>query len=187
MRTAYFSRRRIPGVVLRVSRISHDVPAIASTHVRVSVAIPLRWPKKFRAVRSASKIARVSPRTVMRTVPACTNVPSCTSTAISVSPTSSRTARAISIPARTPLLRATKSAATFSVPDTVAIEVISSPPCRSSARARLMRSRSIITFLPPDIRSSNILLDQLAARCASSRHHSSLGNLHASENHASLV
>ena len=38
--TAYFSRRRQPGVVLRVSRICARVPLTASTNCAVSVATP---------------------------------------------------------------------------------------------------------------------------------------------------
>ena len=89
------------------------------------------------------------------------------------------------MPATTPDLRAVKSATIFSSPDTVATDVMSWPPCRSSARALLIKSRSII-FQPPDSRLSNIQLDPLAARCAFSIDHLSQGNLHASENHGSL-
>ena len=78
-RTAYFSRRRIPGVVLRVSRIAAPVPAIASTHVRVSVAMPLRWPSRLRAGRSARSRSCVRPVTLRIVVPSATDVPSGTS------------------------------------------------------------------------------------------------------------
>ena len=51
--TAYFSNRRQPGVVLRVSRICARVPLTASTNWAVSVAMPQsRW-RKFSATRSA--------------------------------------------------------------------------------------------------------------------------------------
>jgi hypothetical protein len=41
-RTAYFCSARRPGNVLRVSRTCAPVPASASTHRRVRVAMPLR-------------------------------------------------------------------------------------------------------------------------------------------------
>ena len=146
-------------MVFLVSRTLHEVPSIASTHVRVSVAIPLRCPKKLSAVRSASNMARVSPRTVSNTLPALTLSPSRTNTAISLSPTSSKTPCAISIPAMTPFLRATKSATIFELPATVATEVISSPPAKSSAMARLISSRSIMAGPLPDNQLSIFQLD----------------------------
>ena len=41
-RTAYFSRRRSIGVVLRVSRMTAPVPETASAHLDVAVATPER-------------------------------------------------------------------------------------------------------------------------------------------------
>ena len=149
--------------------------------------MPPRCPRKLSAVRSASKIARVSPRTLMRTVPLATFAPSATNTEISVRPTSSRTARAMSMPAITPALRETKSATIFSLPETVATEVMSCPPSRSSASARLMSSRSIIGCLPPDNPLSSIQFDQVVAQYAFAIDYLILGNLHASENHVSLA
>src|ERR1700722_9463724 len=57
-RTAYFSRARRPGVVLRVSRIAAPVPSTARTKRRVSVATPLSRCKRFNATRSPVKRAR---------------------------------------------------------------------------------------------------------------------------------
>ena len=45
-RTAYFSRKRQPGVVLRVSKIAARVPSTAATYRAVKVAIPLNRCKK---------------------------------------------------------------------------------------------------------------------------------------------
>ena len=132
------------------------MPATSCTQRLVSVAIPPRWPRKFNAVRSANKIARVSPRTVKSTAPGSTRSPSFKCCEISVRPTSRRVAIAISIPAITPPLRAVKSATTFSLPETVATEVISVPPARSSASALRIKSISIITS-PPDIRYATVL------------------------------
>ena len=152
----------------------------------VSVAIPLKCPRKLSAVLSANKIARVSPRTLIRAFPADTRSPSLTKIDISVRPTSSSTARAISRPAMTPSWRATKLATTRSVPETVATEVISSPPSRSSANARLIKSRSIMVFQPPDIHLSSNLFDLAAEQSSFSTDHLFQGNLHANVNHESL-
>ncbi len=57
-RTAYFSSWRSPGVVLRVSRTAHPVPASASAHARVAVAMPDRWVRKLSRVRSAPSSSR---------------------------------------------------------------------------------------------------------------------------------
>ena len=135
----------MPGVVLRVSRICVFVPATVFTHCEVSVAMPLKCPKKFSAVRSASKIPRAFPDTVINTVPLLTRSPSLTKAVASVTPTSASVAIAIFIPAITPSLRATNCALTFDSAESVAIEVISTPPFKSSAIARLINSRSIIS------------------------------------------
>ncbi|CAB4658894.1 unannotated protein [freshwater metagenome] len=153
--TAAFSRSRSPGVVFRVSRITVLLPATAATHWSVSVAIPPRCPKKFSAVRSASKIARVSPRTVIKTDPGTTRSPSRRCCVISVRPTSRKVAIAISIPAITPPFRAVKSAITCSSPETVATDVMSFPPARSSASALRIKSISTITS-PPENRYATV-------------------------------
>ena len=141
-------------MVLRVSRTLQCVPEMAETHREVSVAIPLRCPTKLRAVRSARRIARVLPETVRRTSPAEIASPSLFFTVISESPTASRTAFTISIPARTPPLRAVKSAVLIESAAIVEREVTSSPPCKSSASAIAMRSLSIIDHSHPDIQLS---------------------------------
>src|SRR5215218_5852519 len=60
-RTAYFSRKRRPGVVLRVSRITAPVPATASTLFAVRVATPERCPSRLSMVRSAASSTRAGP------------------------------------------------------------------------------------------------------------------------------
>ena len=60
-RTAYFSRARSPGVVLRVSATRAPVPATRATTRRVWVAMPQRRPSRFSATRSADRIARAGP------------------------------------------------------------------------------------------------------------------------------
>ncbi len=60
IRTAYFSRARSVGVVLRVSRIV-IVPPLASTNCRASVAMPDRCCRMFSAVRSPESSARALP------------------------------------------------------------------------------------------------------------------------------
>ena len=78
IRTAYFSRARSPGVVLRVSRTIAPVPASASAQRRVSVATPERWHSRFSADRSAVSISRVGAVTRARSVPGVTRWPSST-------------------------------------------------------------------------------------------------------------
>ena len=90
------------------------------------------------------------------------------------------------MPAITPALRETKSATTRSLPETVATEVMSCPPSKSSASARLMSSRSIIDCLPPDNPLSSIQFDQVVAQYAFAIDHLFLGNLPASVSHVSL-
>ena len=75
-RTAYFSSERRPGVVLRVSAMRVVVPATASTTARVLVAMPLRWPRMLRQVRSPVRIARLEPSSVASVAPAATRSPS---------------------------------------------------------------------------------------------------------------
>jgi hypothetical protein len=77
-RTAYFSRIRRPGVVLRVSSTRAFVPASASAQARVCVATPDMRQSRFSAVRSAVNRARVGPATVARTAPRATAAPSAT-------------------------------------------------------------------------------------------------------------
>src|SRR5690606_20739033 len=75
-RTAYFCRARRPGSVLRLSRTRALVPATASTHRAVSVAIPDRWVTRLSAVRSAVRRALAGPSTVISTSPLRTRSPS---------------------------------------------------------------------------------------------------------------
>ncbi len=61
-RTAYFSKTRSPGVVLRVSRISVPRFFVASTNLRVKVAVAHMRCMKLSAVRSAARMDRALPR-----------------------------------------------------------------------------------------------------------------------------
>ena len=58
-RTAYFSRARRPGVVLRVSRTLAFVPSRTSAQARVAVAMPDRRHSRLSALRSAVSRSRV--------------------------------------------------------------------------------------------------------------------------------
>ena len=83
--TAYFSNRRQPGVVLRVSRIFALVPRTASTNCAVKVATPeSRW-TKFSATRSALKMARAGPEISSKISPALTRRPSGTQCSMRIS------------------------------------------------------------------------------------------------------
>ena len=112
-RTAYFSRIRRPGVVLRVSSTMAPVPASASAQARVWVATPDSRQSRFSAVRSAVSSARVGPVTVASTSPRATRSPSWTSAVDERSavppPARSNTAAATASPATTPSARATRS------------------------------------------------------------------------------
>ena len=120
---------------MRVSRTRADVPSSASAHCAVAVATPDRWHSRLSAVRSAVSRSRVRPVTVSRTSPRETRAPSPVTTAISASPsdTMSNTAAATGTPAVTPVPRATRSIVERWSAGTVAAEVTSTPPSRSSA------------------------------------------------------
>src|SRR5699024_1358575 len=75
-RTAWRSRARSPGVVLRVSVMRTPVPSTASTKRRVRVATPLMRCRRFRAIRSAWTTARAGPLTTASSVPAVKRSPS---------------------------------------------------------------------------------------------------------------
>ena len=75
-RTAYFSTARRPGVVLRVHVTRVLWPLIAAATDAVTLAMPLRWHRKFSAVRSAVSIPRAGPRIVAMTSPGETRLPS---------------------------------------------------------------------------------------------------------------
>ena len=65
-RTAYFSRARMPGVVLRVSSTIAPEPDSTSAQRRVWVATPEVREMMLRMVRSATSIVRVAPLSVAR-------------------------------------------------------------------------------------------------------------------------
>ncbi len=128
-RTAYFSRARSPGVVLRVSRTVALVPSSASAQARVAVAMPDSRPSRLSALRSAVSRSRVRVRTVSSTWPASTRSPSstCRSTSNSSVHTTDKTASATRRPATTPGWRAAKSPMEKASSGTVATVVTSTP------------------------------------------------------------
>ena len=142
-RTAYFSRARSPGVVLRVSRTIAPVPSRASAQRRVCVAMPESRLSRFSRVRSPTSMARVEPRRTARTSPRRTRSPSSWrgSTSTSADPSRSVTARNTTVasgsPATTPSSRATTCAVLRWAAGMVAAVVTSRPgkPPRSSSRA----------------------------------------------------
>ncbi len=99
----------MPGVVLRVSRTRHDVPASASTQRRVWVATPHRRHRMLSDVRSTVSSEIVCARTVAMTSPFDTVAPSSrsSSTAEPTGSCDSRTAARTGTPARTPEPRTT--------------------------------------------------------------------------------
>ena len=142
-RTAYFSRARSPGVVLRVSRTMAPVPSRASAQRRVCVATPESRLIRLSRVRSPTRMARVEPCRTARTSPRRTTSPSSRrgSTSTSGDPSRSVTARntvdSSGMPATTPSSRATTWAVLRWVAGMVALVVTSAPgkPPRSSLRA----------------------------------------------------
>ena len=137
---AAFSRRRRPGVVLRVSRILAPVPAMASANRRASVATPERRWMKFSAVRSAVRIGAAGPVTVRAAVPFSRRVPSAWWISISsVGPTRRKTSAAVAVPARMQSWRAMRRAVAVA-PGRVKWRAVTSPGPMSSARARSMMS-----------------------------------------------
>ncbi len=128
-RTAYFSSWRSPGVVLRVSRTAHPVPATASAHALVAVAIPDRCVRKFSMVRSAPSISRNGARIRSTSQPPSIRSPSARrgSAASGGTPAASSTARATGRPASTPGWRATTPATARAQGAAVAAEVRSGP------------------------------------------------------------
>lgn len=85
MRTAYFSAKRRPGVVFRVSTILALVPSIDLTNLAVRVAMPERCPRKFNAVRSEVKMVRTEALISAMVSPGLNLFPSCLSQDISLS------------------------------------------------------------------------------------------------------
>src|ERR1051325_5151919 len=133
--TAYFSKRRQPGVVLRVSRILACVPRTLAANCAVSVATPERRWTKFSATRSALRIARAGPEIFIRPAPALIRWPSRTRRLVCTRGESFRNAvSANAKPATTSDSRARRTAAAVAVGGTVA-NVVTSPLPMSSARA----------------------------------------------------
>jgi len=142
--TAYFSNRRQPGVVLRVSRMRTPVPRTAATKRAVSVATPESRCTKFKATRSAPSSARAGPATVSKTWPARTACPSRAQRRTRTAGESWRNAAAAKAnPATTSGCRARMVARALAVRGTVA-SVVTSPAPRSSARAARTARRTAL-------------------------------------------
>src|SRR5512139_2151411 len=140
-RTAYFSRARNPGVVLRVSTMVAPVPATSRTKAAVSVATPLRRCNRLSATRSPCNRLAASPfsqasTSLRRTVwPSALNFSNDTPAS-----SSSKTRQATSMPARTKSSLATSSARPTVPGATVAAVVTSPGPISSSRALRINRS-----------------------------------------------
>ncbi len=159
-RTAYFSRARRPGVVLRVSRTRTPVPSTASTQRRVSVATPDRWQSRLSALRSAVSRARTGPRATRTASPTAARRPSDVGSSARP-PTTSSTAIATGIPATTPAARGTNAATPRRSAGTVATEVTSTPPARSSASVRRASSSTAATSRPAAVSACAVTVDRL--------------------------
>ena len=138
-RTAYFSAARSPGRVLRVSRTAAPVPATSFTMAAVIVAIPERWVRMLRSVRSAASRVSAGPFNVPSTVLASTRAPSGTSTSAVAAPvprrllTSSSTSWAVTSPDTAPGCLETMDAPAGRAPTAAPV---GSPSGRSSTTAR---------------------------------------------------
>ena len=149
-------------MVLRVSRIIADVPAMASTHFDVAVATPERWHIRFNAVRSAVNINWVGASTRANTSPDCTRSPSflTRSTLLAVGPqTISTAAIAISSPARHPFAREPKVTTLRCSSGTVATLVMSIPPSRSSETVSRMTCWTYSALRPCAARRESVTSD----------------------------
>ena len=109
---------RSPGVVLRVSQIRAEPPDAAASAKRwVTVAMPDRWHRKFRAVRSPVSTEAIGPLTVPTVDPAVTASPSAAAHVTATEGSSCANASvAQAVPASTPSTRGTKSATQVAPP-----------------------------------------------------------------------
>src|SRR6266851_3506260 len=140
---------RSPGTVLRVSRITTFVPAIASTNCRVKVAIPDIRPRKLSAVRSPLKTARAGPANSSKSCPVTTRAPSETLEMNSTLSSDARnTSWATSTPDTMPSCLLTIRAVAEALSRTMLL-VVTSPAPRSSSSARLIHNvMSLSSFGP---------------------------------------
>ena len=100
--TAYFSKTRMPGVVLRVSRISVPQRFVASTNLFASVAVAHMRCMKLSATRSAERIEIARPEKAIISSPGFTQEPSALSIfTLSFGSTAFITARATVVPETT--------------------------------------------------------------------------------------
>src|SRR3989442_5247731 len=110
-RTAYFSKARRPGVVLRVQQMRVRVPATRRTNSYVAVATPERRPSRLTATRSAASTASAGPASIISSLLPVTRDPSRVLAAISISGASLANVAATSgRPEITPAWRATTRA-----------------------------------------------------------------------------
>src|SRR6202171_1572759 len=136
--TAYFSRKRNPGVVRRVSRIRVLVPFTALANLAVWLAIPDRCWRKFKAVRSARRTLTAGPETRATSWPPASAMPSVArGSKLMLLSTSSNTRLKIGRPASTP------SSLAISLPRALTLpgksdSVVRSPSPMSSASASLI-------------------------------------------------
>src|SRR5690606_2960714 len=135
------SRARRPGVVLRVSHTRVDSSA-ASRYRAARVATPERWPRKFRAVRSAVSIAASGPSIVPMTAPGSREAPSWRRRSTTRrSSTWRQVSTTHAVPARRPGARLTRAPRAVAVGASSA-DVMSPRGTRSSARARATASET---------------------------------------------
>src|SRR6202171_2268881 len=142
--TAYFSRKRNPGVVRRVSRIRVLVPFTALANLAVWLAIPDRCWRKFKAVRSARRTLTAGPETRATSWPPASAMPSVArGSKLMLLSTSSNTRLKIGRPASTP------SSLAISLPRALTLpgksdSVVRSPSPMSSASASLINLSSAV-------------------------------------------
>ena len=123
-------------MVLRVQTIPALWPRTDATIEAVAVATPLRWHRKFSAVRSAVSTPRVGPRMVAMTSPGCTALPSGHPGRTSIPGSiNSNASFARSRPEITPACRATSAVVTRWPGGTMASVVMSPARPRSSSKA----------------------------------------------------
>src|SRR6266852_4794322 len=135
--TAYNSRVRRPGVVLRVCVIFARVPSTASTTRRVRVATPDRRCRKFNATRSPASSPRATPCTIASVAPRSTHDPSAITGVMTAAGSSSwNTVASRGPPATTNRPSAMKRASVVRPAAAPSNRVVTSSAARSSARAR---------------------------------------------------
>ena len=154
MRTAYFSKTRQPGVVLRVSRITHGRSSTTRLNFSACVATPHNRCRKLRAVRSPVKSARMGPNTRASRSPGLMLPPSVAVTSTSTrSSISLKTVASSGNPATRPSTRLSNQAWPVRFSGTKARQVASplrpSGATRSSSRADWAKIRTALSSSAP--------------------------------------